>query len=125
ALAEFDPASTAWTQELFDKIAQHPELKYATRDDNPFKPNVQAYGLQTRTMDVQYGGTDSPLTFTLEGCRGTSAVTFHTGFAPNLFETDRMEKGGTDHVTIPSLNLGKLTKLYIHNDGGFFNSSDW
>jgi len=125
ALAEFDPASMAWTQDLFSKIGQHPQLKYATRNDNPFMPNVQAYGLQTRTMAVQYGGTDSPLTFTLEGCRGTSEVTFHTGFAPNAFETDRMEQGGTDHVTIPSLNLGKLTALHIWNQGGAANYPDW
>jgi len=36
-----------------------------------------------------------------------------------------MEAGGTDHVTIPSLNLGKLTWLHIQNHGGFFNSPDW
>ena len=71
---------------------------------------------------MQDGGTDAPLTFTLEGCRGSSDVTFHTGIAPNLLGTGRMERGNTDHVTIPSLNLGKLTKLHIFNHGGIFNA---
>jgi hypothetical protein len=76
-------------------------------------------------MDTGGGGTDAPLTFTLEGCRGTASVTVHTGVAPNGWGTGRMEQGGTDHVTIPSLNLGMLTKLHIFNDGGFLNFGPW
>lgn len=124
-LTEFDLLSAPYTLLLASKVPFHPEIRYATRDDNPFKPSLEAYGLKTRTLDVDDGDTDAPLTFTLEGCRGSSDVTFHTGIAPNLFGTGRMEKGETDHVTIPSLNLGKLTKLHIFNHGGFFNRPDW
>ena len=125
ALTEFDPLSAPFVALLKGKVPQHPEIRYATREDNPFKPELQAYGLKTRTLDVDDGGTDAPLTFTLEGCRGNSDVTFHTGIAPNLLGTGRMERGKTDHVTIPSLNLGKLTKLHIFNHGGVFNAPDW
>ena len=125
ALTEFDPLSAPFTVLLAGIVTNHPEVRYATREDNPFKPELQSYGLQTRTLNVDDGDTDAPLTFTLEGCRGTSEVTFHTGIAPNLLGTGRMEKGETDHVTIPSLNLGKLTKLHIFNHGGFFNRPDW
>jgi hypothetical protein len=125
ALTEFDVFSAPFTLLLASKVPFHPEIRYATRDDNPFKPELQAYGLKTRTLDVDDGGTDAPLTFTLEGCRGSSDVTFHTGIAPNLLGTGRMERGETDHVTIPSLNLGKLTKLHIFNHGGIFNAPNW
>jgi hypothetical protein len=124
-LTEYDLLTAPFTALLKSKVKDHPEIRYATRDDNPFKPELQAYGLKTRTLDVDTGGTDAPLTFTLEGCRGSSDVTFHTGIAPNLFGTGRMERGKTDHVTIPSLNLGKLTKLHIFNQGGAANAPDW
>jgi hypothetical protein len=125
AETEFDLLSAPFTVLLASKVPFHPEIRYATREDNPFKPELQAYGLETRTLDVDDGGTDAPLTFTLEGCRGTSEVTFHTGEAPNLTGTGRMERGKTDHVTIPSLNLGKLTKLHILVDGGILDAPNW
>ena len=89
----------------------------ATREDNPFKPELQAYGLQVTTMDTQNGGTNADLTFKLTGCRGTSTVTYNTGMVTGLYSTARMESGQDDWVTIPSLNLGKLTTLEISNDG--------
>jgi hypothetical protein len=122
---EFDLASIPYLYLLNAVMLQHPEVRYATRDDNPFRQSFQAYGVQTRTLDVTDGGTDAPLTFTLEGCRGSSTVSIHTGIAPNLTGTGRMERGQTDHVTIPSLNLGKLTKLIIVNHGGAANAPDW
>jgi hypothetical protein len=125
ALAEFDPFSPPFVVANVGQLAMHPEVRYAFRSDNPFQPNVQAYGLEVRTMDTPDGATDAPLDFTLEGCRGTSKLTFHTGTGPDLLGTGRMEAGQTDHVTIPSLNLGKLTKLTIHNQGGFFNRPNW
>ena len=51
----------------------------ATREDNPFKPELQAYGLEVTTLDTQNGGTNADLTFKLKGCRGTSTVTYNTG----------------------------------------------
>jgi HYR domain-containing protein len=125
AVAEFDLASAAFVAFLAGRIPFHPEIRYATPEDNPFKPENQAYGLEVRTMDTATGGTDAPLTFTLEGCRGSAEVTVHTGIAPNGFGTLRMEANQTDHVTIPSLNLGKLTRLTIFNHGGVANAPDW
>jgi HYR domain-containing protein len=127
ALTEYDPLSVPFTIALGARIGAplNPSVRLATREDNPFKPDVQAYGLEVRTMDVTDGGTDGPLKFTLEGCRGTAEVTVHTGIAPNLTGTGRMERGNTDHVTIPSLNLGKLTRLTIVNNGGDFDAPDW
>jgi hypothetical protein len=125
AFAEFDIASAAYTVALAGSLVNHPEVRYALRGDNPFKPSLQAYGLEIRTMDTPHGATDAPLTFTLEGCRGSADITFHTGIGPDLLGTHRMEAGQTDHVTIPSLNLGKLSKLTILNHGGAFNRPDW
>jgi HYR domain len=122
AETEFDLLSPPFLFFLEGRFAWHPEIRYATPDDNPFKPDVQAYGLEVRTGA---DGTDAQLTFTLEGCRGSADVTVHTGIAPNLTGTGRMESGNTDHVTIRSLNLGKLTKLTIENHGGAANFPDW
>lgn len=122
ALAEFDPVSVLYISDLLAQVRLHPEVRLATRDDNPFRPNVEAYGLKIRTGD---DGTDGPLTFTLEGCRGSSNVTVHTGLAPNFFGTGRMEAHQTDHVTIRSLDLGRLTKLTIFNDGELFDFPNW
>jgi hypothetical protein len=122
ALAEFDPLSVPYIADLLVQVALHPEVRLATRDDNPFRPTVEAYGLEVRTGD---DGTDAPLTFTLEGCRGTATTTVHTGLAPNLVGTGRMEANQTDHVTIRALDLGRLTKLTVFNHGGVFNFPDW
>jgi HYR domain len=122
AETEFDLLSPPFLFLLEGQFLSHPEIRYATPDDNPFKPDVQAYGLEVRTGA---DGTDAQLSFKLEGCRGTADVTVHTGIAPNLTGTGRMEANSTDHVTILSPNLGKLTKLTIQNHGGFFNFPDW
>ena len=125
AYAEFDVASAAYTVGLAGSLAGRTDVRYALRSDNPFKPSLQAYGLEIRTMNTPHGSTDAPLTFTLEGCRGSANVIFHTGIGPDLLGTHRMEAGQTDHVTIPSLNLGKLLRLIVHNHGGVFNRPDW
>lgn len=105
---------------------RHPEIRMATREDNPFKPELQAYGLQVTTMDTQNGGTNADLTFKLKGCRGTSTVTYNTGMVTGLESTGRMESGQADWVTIPSLSLGKLISLEIFNDGtGLNGAPDW
>lgn len=104
----------------------HPEIRMATREDNPFKPKLQAYGLEVRTLPGTYAGTNADLTFTLTGCRGSSTLTYNTGFVTGLYSTGRMESDQTDFVTIPSLNLGKLTSLEIYNDGtGLGGAPDW
>jgi hypothetical protein len=84
------------------------DIRLATRQDNPFQPLPEAYGLMIRTGD---DGTDANITFTLEGSLGSSKITVNT--AP----TGRMGKGDTNFVTIPSKNLGVLKSITVENDG--------
>src|SRR5437762_8793640 len=101
-------------------------IRMANPEDNPFTPALEAYGVNVRTMNVQGAGTDAKLTFTLNGCRGSAAVTVDTGLIHAGYQSGRMERDQTDWVTIPSLNLGKLTSLTIFNDGsGLDPFPDW
>ena len=98
----------------------------ATREDNPFKPELQAYGLEFYTMDTGSAGTNADLKFKLNGCRGSSELIYNTGFVHPTYSTGRMEANQADWATIPSLNLGKLTSLEITNfGGGFLGAPDW
>lgn len=104
----------------------HPEIRMATREDNPFKPELQAYGLEFHTMDTGSAGTNADLKFKLNGCRGSSELIYNTGMVHDTYSTGRMEANQADWATIPSLNLGKLTSLEITNFGGGFNGApDW
>jgi hypothetical protein len=77
-------------------------------------------------MNTDGAGTNAGLTFTLNGCRGSAAVTVDTGFVHVGYSTSRMEADQTDWVTIPSLDLGKLTSLDIFNDNvGVFHDAAW
>jgi hypothetical protein len=91
------------------------DIRLATRQDNPFQPLPEAYGLMIRTGD---DGTDANITFTLEGSLGSSKITVNT--AP----IGRMESGNTNFVTIPSRNLGALKSITVENDGSG-NRPDW
>jgi glycerophosphoryl diester phosphodiesterase len=118
---EFDPLITpGYIKTLAEIVKGRDDVRPATKDDNPFKPLNQAYGLELRTMDEDGAGTNADLTFTLNGCRGSSQITYNAGFVWPLYSTLRMEQGETDYATIPSLNLGKLTSLQIINHGGGF-----
>ena len=118
---EFDPLITpGYVKTLADIVKGRDDVRPATKDDNPFKPLNQAYGLEFRTPDEDGAGTNADLTFTLNGCRGSSELTYNAGFVWPLYSTLRMEQGETDFATIPSLDLGKLTSLQIVNHGGGF-----
>ena len=91
------------------------DIRLATRQDNPFQPLNEAYGLKIRTGD---DGTDANITFTLEGSLGSSTITVNT--AP----VGRMESGDTNFVTIPSRNLGVLKSITVENDGSG-NRPNW
>jgi hypothetical protein len=91
------------------------DIRLATRQDNPFQPLPEAYGLMIRTGD---DGTDANITFTLEGALGSSKITVNT--AP----IGRMEKGDTNFVTIPSKDLGVLKSITVENDGSG-HSPNW
>src|SRR5262249_21233571 len=59
--------------------------------------------------------------FTLNGCKGSASVTALTGliaFNPFPYQSGRMEKDQMDWVTLPSLDLGRLSSLTIENGGG-------
>jgi HYR domain/PLAT/LH2 domain len=104
--------------ELVDIVKNdHPEVRMATRDDNPFKTQYESYGLEIITSDVSGAGTDADLTFTLHGCRGSATITVNSGYINALLNSGRMEQGNTDYVTIPSADLGQLTSITVHHNG--------
>ena len=107
-------------------IAQeHPEIRLATRDDNPFQPLNEAYGIQILTGN---DGTDADIKFTLHGCRGNATITVNSGYFisqfPVFYDTHRFEAGNLDWVTIPSKDLGEIKSITIENQGGA-NNSQW
>ena len=113
--ASGDPS---YISELVNVVHEHPEIRAATRDDNPFLPKLQSYGLEVHTSSDVFSGTDANLTFTLEGCRGTATFTVDTGEVLNpIYDSGRMRDGNTDSMAIPSMNLGRLGSVTIFNDG--------
>ncbi|HKD69148.1 MAG TPA: hypothetical protein VKB84_20075 [Candidatus Binataceae bacterium] len=106
---------------LLTTVGQHPEIRLATRSDNPFQAPLQsAYGLEVTTDAANGSGTDANLVFTLNGCKGSATITINTGdVIPRdaLDSSGRMEAGHVDHVTIPSKDLGVLASITISNDG--------
>src|SRR5258708_3974154 len=104
--------------DLVSVVNSHSEIRLATRDDNPFQPKLQSYGLEIATPTGDGNGTNANLQFTLTGCKGTAQITVNTGFIiPIVYTTGRMENGQTDYVTIPSKDLGTLESIKIYNDG--------
>lgn len=106
---------------LVSVVSSHPEIRLATRDDNPFQPKLQSYALEVTTpanSGLSGYGTNANLKFTLNGCKGTADMTVNSGFIiPPFYTSGRMEGGQTDHVTIPSADLGTLASITIYNDG--------
>jgi hypothetical protein len=113
---------TSYITTLSNVVSTHPEIRLATRQDNPFLPLNEAYGLEINTSDVTDGGTDADLTFTLNGCRGSATITVNSGDIRLFYSTGRMEKGNTDWVTIPSKDLGRLTSITVSNDNSGGNT---
>lgn len=103
---------------LLNVVNEHPEIRVATRDDNPFVPALQSYGLEVRTSGEVFSGTDANLSFTLLGCRGSATITVDAGEVLDpIYDSGRMRDGNWDSVAIPSMNLGKLTSVTVFNDG--------
>jgi hypothetical protein len=107
-------------------VDQHPEIRRATRDDNPFEPALQSYGLEVTTAAEPFAGTDANITFRLTGCRGQATITVDTGNVNDVpYDSRRMRdanlidtpSAGTDWVTIPSADLGRLMSISVFNDG--------
>jgi hypothetical protein len=98
-------------------VSQHPEVRLATRADNPFQPALESYGVRVSTSDDLFSGTDADITFTVHGCRGNASIIVDTGDILLLYDSRRMRDGNTDRTTIPSVNLGKLSSITIFNDG--------
>ncbi len=110
----FDPS---FIDDLLVVVSQHAEIRLATREDNPFQPANEAYGLEIVTSDVYAAGTDGDLTFSLNGSRGQATITVNTGEIHLGYYSGRMEQGNTDYVTIPSADLGQLSSITIRNEG--------
>lgn len=120
-----------YLHDLASVVDNHPEIRRATREDNPFEPALQSYGLEVRTagatVDAPFPGTDANLTFTLTGCRGQATITVDTGNVNDVpYDSRRMldanlvdtpGPAGTDWITIPSKNLGRITSVSVYNDG--------
>ena len=113
--AGVDGIITGELRKLFGIVHGRSDVRPATRQNNPFQPLPEAYGLMIRTGD---DGTDANITFTLEGSLGSSKITVNT--AP----FGRMESGETNFVTIPSRNLGALKSIIVENDGSG-NRPNW
>src|SRR5205807_3319232 len=93
----------------------HPEVRLATRADNPYQPLNEAYAIQVVTTD----GTDSDIQLTLHGCQGSATITVNAGdLIPGIYSTHRFESGKHDWVTIPSKDLGVLQSITINNIAG-------
>ncbi len=104
--------------DLVNVVNEHPEIRVATRADNPFAPALQSYGLGVLTDGDLFSGTDANLTFTLQGCRGSATITIDAGEVLDpIYDSERMRDGNWDWMAIPSMNLGKLTSVTIFNDG--------
>jgi CheY-like chemotaxis protein len=93
-------------------------IRMATRADNPFKQPNAAYGLYIHTGDVNMGGTDAHLTFTLTGSKGTRSKTIDAEL------NGRMERNDWNFVTIPSPDLGDLISITVERDNAG-NGPDW
>ena len=103
---------------LVSVVAGHSEIRVATRDDNPFLPKLQSYGLEIETPTGDGNGTNANLQFTIAGCKGSAKATVNAGFiVPLTYTSGRMENGQTDYLTIPSADLGTLASVTIYNDG--------
>src|SRR5258706_835695 len=93
----------------------------ATAADDPFNPQNEAYGLRINTLDEFGAGTDSDLTFILNGCNGSASVTVDASFQAAPFWS-RFESGDTDHVTIFSKDIGALKSITLKLKGSAVDS---
>jgi hypothetical protein len=92
------------------------DVYLATAADDPFNPPNEAYGLRIDTLDEFGAGTDSDLTFILNGCNGSASVTVDASFQAAPFWS-RFESGDTDHVTIFSKDIGALQSITLKLKG--------
>jgi HYR domain-containing protein len=93
------------------------EIYLATAADDPFNPSNEAYALRIDTRDNgNYEGTDSDLTFVLNGCAGSASVTVDASFQASPFWS-RFEDGDRDYVTIFSKDIGALQSIQLKSDG--------
>src|SRR5215213_3203508 len=97
------------------------EIYLATAADDPFNPPNEAYGLRIKTLDEFGAGTDSDLTFILNGCNGSASVTVDASFQAAPFWS-RFESDDTDHVTIFSKDIGALKSITLKLEGSALDS---
>jgi hypothetical protein len=109
---------------LKNVVLGRPDVYMATKNDNPFRPRKEAYGLRVTTRDVSLAGTDADLTFKLTGSCGSAEVTIDASYASGIAIPNRFEQDRVDYVTLPSKNLGFLQKIELKSDSTGANP-DW
>jgi glycerophosphoryl diester phosphodiesterase len=106
----------------FSRILKRPEFaarfRLAVRSDNPFLPANSAYGLMVQTTDIEKGGTDANVRFTVTGEHGSSEISVNTEY------NGRMEAGSVNFVVLPSRDLGALQSVSVQRDDSG-NAPDW
>ena len=93
-------------------------VRYANRDDDPFNPPNNNYGLTVKTGDEGHAGTDANVTFTLTGANGSASVTVNTQLP------HRMERNDENYVTLQCSDLGALQSITVSRDDQG-NAPDW
>lgn len=91
-------------------LANSSIIRIAHRIDDHMRPENYAYGLTIQTKDKRYAGTDTNITFKLNGTLGAASYIFNS----NL--DSRMERNHLDYITIQSDDLGTLNSISISHD---------
>ncbi|MFH0780989.1 MAG: PLAT/LH2 domain-containing protein [Pseudomonadota bacterium] len=97
----------------------HPHLALLVFDITTSASQAE-YGLQLLDSihkHLNFDGVNVNVIFAI-GERSQATITVSTGEINLVYENSRMERGNTDYVTIPSADLGLISSITIHNDGG-------
>jgi len=120
------PETISSIETLGSIIQSRSDVYLATAADDPFNPSNEAYALRIDTLDISGHlgeGTDSDLTFVLNGCAGSASVTVDASFQSSPFWS-RFESGDRDYVTIFSKDIGALQSIQLKSDG-LGDGPDW
>jgi hypothetical protein len=112
-----------------DIVNSRTDVYMATAADNPFHNEAayEGYALKVHTADTAGAGTDSDLTFTLNGCRGSSSITVNADGGRDLDAAfaNQFEKNQNNYLFLPSKNLGKLNSITLSSSGNGLAGSKW
>ena len=86
-------------------------LRLAERTDNPFQNGMLNYGIEIKTLDRKFAGTDAVVTCTLSGTENTVKSNIDTEYR-KAFET-----GSTTPITLKMCNAGTPVSVSLSHDG--------